>query len=428
MRKITILFMFLLAGVSYGTITYQDFDPNTTNKFELGNANKRWKTVYAVDVNSTGDLYIGDDGFFGGDASAKNFVAAVSTADGTQPYACNSTTLNTNLNADILDGYHYTQFQTAGNYVVTGSAAQFADVNLPTGGEFTVNGVAIGGGDVNDTAYGASWNGKTTIAPSQNAVYDQLETIKAAVSAAVDDTAYGASWDGVTTVSSSKNAIYDQLETIKATVIPQDITAGRVSFNTELGETTLPTFLVVNAQTGSTFALDTTNVRGGRWKSTTGNKDAICSIDSKYKYFLGSDTPAIESSFTPLETIPNDVQYGIGFWAANHVFAGSANCAVICARYGGNVALVSVDNAGNVEVTGSSIALPAANVAMHLKVVLYANKVEAYVNGVLVMTNSTRVPSSSVALYASIGAIRLNVPGTVGNADWDYYLASQTRQ
>lgn len=39
---------------------------------------------------------------------APNYVSSVAT--GTQPYACTSTTLNTNLNADMLDGYHASSF------------------------------------------------------------------------------------------------------------------------------------------------------------------------------------------------------------------------------------------------------------------------------------------------------------------------------
>ena len=40
--------------------------------------------------------------------SAPNYISSAST--GTQPYACTSTTLNTNLNADLLDDFHSTKF------------------------------------------------------------------------------------------------------------------------------------------------------------------------------------------------------------------------------------------------------------------------------------------------------------------------------
>jgi hypothetical protein len=44
-----------------------------------------------------------------------NFISNV--AIGTSPYACTSTTLNTNLNADLLDGQHASEFQAAGSYL-----------------------------------------------------------------------------------------------------------------------------------------------------------------------------------------------------------------------------------------------------------------------------------------------------------------------
>ena len=44
----------------------------------------------------------------------------------------------------------------------------------------TVTQVGSGGGaSVSDTAYGPSWDGVTTVAPSKNAVYDKIETISA---------------------------------------------------------------------------------------------------------------------------------------------------------------------------------------------------------------------------------------------------------
>lgn len=46
-----------------------------------------------------------------------SFTNVTSTvATGTSPYACTSTTLNTNLNADLLDGQHGAYYQVAGSY------------------------------------------------------------------------------------------------------------------------------------------------------------------------------------------------------------------------------------------------------------------------------------------------------------------------
>lgn len=59
-----------------------------------------------------------------GSATAVNFVSNVAT--GTQPYATTSTTLNTNLNADLLDGQHGSYYQNATNI----NAGTLADARL----------------------------------------------------------------------------------------------------------------------------------------------------------------------------------------------------------------------------------------------------------------------------------------------------------
>jgi len=77
-----------------------------------------------------------------GALTAPNFISNVAT--GTQPYAATSTTVNTNLNADLLDGQHASAFQAAGNYItaLTGDvtatgpgsvAATLATVNADVG-------------------------------------------------------------------------------------------------------------------------------------------------------------------------------------------------------------------------------------------------------------------------------------------------------
>ena len=58
--------------------------------------------------------------YIGNYAESRRFVSTVST--GTQPYQCNSTTLNTNLNADLLDGNHGAYYQ---NRMYDGFVAQY---------------------------------------------------------------------------------------------------------------------------------------------------------------------------------------------------------------------------------------------------------------------------------------------------------------
>jgi len=78
---------------------------------------------------------------------------------------------------------------------------------------------SITAGIVSDTAYASSWNGVTDVAPSKNAIYDEIELVKASVTASVSDAVYGAGWDGVTTIAPSKNAVYDKIELLDSLVV-----------------------------------------------------------------------------------------------------------------------------------------------------------------------------------------------------------------
>lgn len=58
-----------------------------------------------------------------------------------------------------------------------------------------------------DEAYDATnWDGKTEV-PTKNAIRDKFIL-------AISDAAYGAGWDGVVDVAPSKNAVYDQIQTL----------------------------------------------------------------------------------------------------------------------------------------------------------------------------------------------------------------------
>jgi hypothetical protein len=63
--------------------------------------------------------------------TAKNFVSTTPTSSGIQPYATSSQTLNTNLNADLLDGHHATDFALSTLYNLSGTTNQ---VNLSGSG------------------------------------------------------------------------------------------------------------------------------------------------------------------------------------------------------------------------------------------------------------------------------------------------------
>lgn len=71
--------------------------------------------VYYLDSSGAviGIVGLGTSPTFSGVVTASRFVSTVAT--GTSPYSCTSTTLNTNLNADLLDGQHGSYYQSASN-------------------------------------------------------------------------------------------------------------------------------------------------------------------------------------------------------------------------------------------------------------------------------------------------------------------------
>jgi hypothetical protein len=91
-------------ATSASNITVSNSDENKTLKlvFHDGNA-----------LKSTGGIYCNPstDTLYSTKVIATNFTSNVAT--GTQPYACTSTTLNTNLNADLLDGTHKADLLTS---------------------------------------------------------------------------------------------------------------------------------------------------------------------------------------------------------------------------------------------------------------------------------------------------------------------------
>ncbi len=80
-----------------------------------------------------------------GFTATPSFTTITSTqATGTAPLTVASTTVVTNLNADLLDGQHAAAFQAAGNYLVQAPAATATNTISPTGATtgLTVNGSA----------------------------------------------------------------------------------------------------------------------------------------------------------------------------------------------------------------------------------------------------------------------------------------------
>lgn len=114
------------------------------------------------------------------------------------------------------------------------------------------SGVLRGGAaGVSDEAYDAgTWDGVTNVAPSKNAIRDELESIGGS---AVEDDVYGAGWDGDTSHAPSQNAVYDKIETLQ-----DALTNPVTSDGATTTENQIPQFTSTNNQLKDSLGLVTT--------------------------------------------------------------------------------------------------------------------------------------------------------------------------
>jgi hypothetical protein len=82
-----------------------------------------WGNDDVLKVKASGGIDVTGNAVVSGTVTASNFISNVAT--GTQPYATTSTTLNTNLNADLLDSQHGSYYLALAN-----STGTLADGNL----------------------------------------------------------------------------------------------------------------------------------------------------------------------------------------------------------------------------------------------------------------------------------------------------------
>jgi hypothetical protein len=122
-----------------------------------------------------------------------------------------------------------------------------------------VEAIIVGAATVSDAAYSSDWNGVTTVSPSKNATYNQLEAMAAVYEALVSDTAYGVAWDSVTGVAPSKNAVYEKIELLAPKASP--------TFTGTMASSEQPYFFAYLAATQSNVTGDNTayNITGAIW-------------------------------------------------------------------------------------------------------------------------------------------------------------------
>lgn len=143
-----------------GTIRMNDYTTDGFVKFSLSNGTLAVDTntyltttlagtTYVPYTGATGAVNLGTQALSGGIITGTKFISTITGSN--QPYACSSTYLNTNLNADMLDGYHASSFvmiSVIGNYVPYTGATNAIDLNnkwLETTGRITTGTLVVSG-------------------------------------------------------------------------------------------------------------------------------------------------------------------------------------------------------------------------------------------------------------------------------------------
>ena len=119
---------------------------NTSSRTEFMQINSNGTyalTRFGVNGQNTSyNLYINGTTYGTNYVNANNFISRVAT--GTQPYAFTSTTLNTNLNADMLDGYHLDDILPYGlENLCVGGVASGGQTTLNSDGSITTSGTNL---------------------------------------------------------------------------------------------------------------------------------------------------------------------------------------------------------------------------------------------------------------------------------------------
>ena len=171
----------------------------------------------------------------------------------------------------------------------------------------TIDNLSTGGGAVNDTAYGSSWNGVTTIAPSKNAVYDKIETLGGGVTS-VSGTAPISSSGGTTpaiSIPKANSTTDGYLNATDWTTFNNKQAPGSYALNATFINTTSPLSGGGNLSADRTLSIPkgTSSADGyinsTDW-STFNNKGNISGVGvaDQISYFTGANTIAGNGNMT----------------------------------------------------------------------------------------------------------------------------------
>jgi hypothetical protein len=259
----------------------------------------------------------------------KNQVT-LNAAQGTAPLAVTSTTQVANLNADLLDGKHASEFQPAGDYLTEESDTLQTVTNR---GATTTKGIAVDTLSIgNTTATGhinfarGGWN--YIKAPNTNSIIGFItgksDALAANVTLAIDSTSIFPGWtDGAKDIGAASyqwNNVYMKGNIIKDTyTLTLPSKTGTVALLSDLTGGTITSVVAGNGLTGGgTSGEVTLNVGAGTGISVTADAVALATYGTAGTYGPTTNaTLAHKGTFTVPKVVTDD--YG-RVTAANIVY------------------------------------------------------------------------------------------------------------
>lgn len=331
-----------------------------------------------VDVSDTTDAASGTNKNITADEVAK-FIAANSNVTGAFDASGAAATAQTNAEA-YADGL-------ASNYDAAGAAAAV----------------------VSDTAYDATtWNGVTGVAPSKNAVRDEMElkanlaspaltgtptaptatagtdntqvATTAYVDAVISDTAYNATtWDAVTGIAPSKNAVRDQLVLLAPLASPTFTgTPAAPTATSGTNTTQVATTAYVQGEIGSSIeAYDATILKSADIGSTVQGYDVdTLKADTGDQLTAGFDATNHAQGTVSSGTFTPNPQTSNFYSATNggaHTLGVPTNPCSLVVEYTNNASAGTITTSGFTIVNGDALDTTNAHVFM-LFITVTANK------------------------------------------------------
>lgn len=242
-----------------GEIAYD----KTTKQLKIGDGSSSWDTLQYFSPNTIGITTVVNVAVVSGVITAFNYVSTVAT--GTPPLAVASTTLNTNFNADLLDGQHGSYYLNASNINAGTLNGDRLPLNISIGSSIEIAGSS---GDITATNYYGSGENLTGIVTSIVAGTN-ITVSSSNGQVTINSSGGGGGGDGIGTPLSEDptnplNLIY---KTPTSTTIPintlttiqSDSASGNIAF-TRLNTIVVSTGSTLTVSTGTTFIMNVLNV------------------------------------------------------------------------------------------------------------------------------------------------------------------------